>query len=870
MVFDIDLGTTPGITPDLAAEYARQDLDLTEAIVVGDISLVIFDQAFFLDTARNPRLAWKIPFMGGASQVVIVDAQTAETLHVIPLSLDHGPGQSGLKLDMQDAENEANADDDWCYFWSDDPFVADEGYFSPKYDGEADATLGFSYIKLAYEFYHTTFKRHSYDNKGTQLELFIFADVKNASFHHFCELIQFKSGWIDFDIMVHEFTHGVISEGNGLDYSNQSGALNESYADVMAVFAERIMLPNNLAWWLGDNRTGMSGAIRSFNNPPLRGQPDHMDDFVTLPNSKSGDWGGVHTNSGIMNRAAYIISEGMVFSEDTQPFDGFTDYELTINGIGGAKLLALYYDIMQNLPSNAKFSQAVKATLKKADTWADSNTNGFTDDDVCDIRNGFAMVGLHTIDLDCDGIADSLDDDIDGDGVINSEDNCEHIANPKQWDKNHDNIGDACQEDPDGDGIPAGGIHGDNCPDVYNPDQIDLDHDGKGKACDDDEDDDFDDDGKLNDEDNCPFIANPFQENVDEHLDNDGDACDPDDDGDGFSNDNCPYTANPDQADKDGDGAGDVCDKCSEVADVFGWTQGANYPNPNGEDIKIEPEPIQPDSDGDGIPDACDDNLLLDGLPWHLLNLGLRPDGSSHMGELRGEPKSILNVPLPPCPPDDRFSSENYRGQLYFEGLDPNIYFMVVDGDGGNAAKPDPMNGGQSLDFRPFGGQIYSLLFIFGPDYPSGQVTPFSLTFSCGELEPVIDEDDHEESDTQEEVTPTSTPEPDSVPPTATGIRNAACREGGETAYPEVDFLLQDQTAPIVGISEDGNYYLITGPTWGIDCWVWKDLVETEGDLSILPVVPYPPLPTPTFTPVPARPTPTPTPCTSTTGAGCP
>jgi hypothetical protein len=49
------------------------------------------------------------------------------------------------------------------------------------------------------------------------------------------------------------------------------------------------------------------------------------------------------------------------------------------------------------------------------------------------------------------------------------------------------------------------------------------------------------------DDDNCPFIYNPAQDDSDDDLV--GDLCD-----------NCPYKYNPDQADSDGDGIGDICD----------------------------------------------------------------------------------------------------------------------------------------------------------------------------------------------------------------------------------------------------------------------------------------------------------------------
>ena len=95
----------------------------------------------------------------------------------------------------------------------------------------------------------------------------------------------------------------------------------------------------------------------------------------------------------------------------------------------------------------------------------------------------------------------------------------------------------------------------DNCPEVYNPEQEDSDGDGVGDACTD-----SDEDGVFDLEDNCPLVYNPGQQDLDE--DGAGDACDEDTDGDTVADasDNCPLVANPDQADADGDGLGDACD----------------------------------------------------------------------------------------------------------------------------------------------------------------------------------------------------------------------------------------------------------------------------------------------------------------------
>ncbi|MBO2525741.1 MAG: hypothetical protein CW341_08600 [Bacteroidetes bacterium] len=248
------------------------------------------------------------------------------------------------------------------------------------------------------------------------------------------------------------------------------------------------------------------------------------------------------------------------------------------------------------------------------------------------LGNLWAFFGHH-------GVSDFLSsgeiDDVDGDGVSNSQDNCPCKYNPDQSDRDGDGRGDVCdncpekanpdQSDRDGDGR---GDSCDNCLYHYNPDQLDTDGDGVGDSCD-----------------NCKSHPNPNQ--LDRDMDGIGDECDEDIDGDGIPNvdeswamddmdgdsipnieDNCPINYNPDQLDTDGDGIGDVCDNCPDIAnpnqedtDNDGYGDACD-PDRDGDGVQDAedncpdvPNPDQLDTDCDGMGDVCDPDRDGDGVP---------------------------------------------------------------------------------------------------------------------------------------------------------------------------------------------------------------------------------------------------------------
>lgn len=122
------------------------------------------------------------------------------------------------------------------------------------------------------------------------------------------------------DIIAHELAHGLTEFTSGLVYENQPGALNEHISDAVGSMVKQWVLKQTVQeadWLIGSGLLQtIPGALRSmkapgtaYDDPQLGGkdpQPDHMSNFRQLPNTRFGDWGGVHINSGIPNRAFYL------------------------------------------------------------------------------------------------------------------------------------------------------------------------------------------------------------------------------------------------------------------------------------------------------------------------------------------------------------------------------------------------------------------------------------------------------------------------------------------------------------------------------------------------------------------------------------
>ena len=199
--------------------------------------------------------------------------------------------------------------------------------------GRHDLDAVYEYDGAFYDYYKKTFGRDSYNDSGAHLSSWArWSDVPGQPYLNAYwdgEKTVFGEGLATVDIVGHEWTHAVVEKSANLQYVDQAGALNESFADI---FGEMTQLDHtgHLDWLMGAGSA--LGVIRSFSSPNDYGQPDHLRDYL----NDCFDSGGVHTNSGIPNKAFYVLAQRIGTAKASaveyralttylHPMSGFTD-----------------------------------------------------------------------------------------------------------------------------------------------------------------------------------------------------------------------------------------------------------------------------------------------------------------------------------------------------------------------------------------------------------------------------------------------------------------------------------------------------------------------------------------------------------------
>lgn len=238
-----------------------------------------------------------------------------------------------------------------------------------------------------YDYFKNVHGRNSIDNNGGNIISIINVTDNDSSafdnaFYSY-PVIVYGNGKTYFkplagalDVAAHEISHGVINFSAQLEYTGQSGALSESFADIFGAMVD------SSNWTIGEDIVQSnyfpSGALRSladphngaskFNNRSW--QPKHMNEYMMLPESENGDWGGVHTNSGIINHAFYLLATSFVGRE------------------AAAKIF--YRALTNYLNSYAQFIDLRYAAIQSAEDLYDASY-------VQKVKDIFDNVGIHDV-----------------------------------------------------------------------------------------------------------------------------------------------------------------------------------------------------------------------------------------------------------------------------------------------------------------------------------------------------------------------------------------------------------------------------------------------------------------------------------------
>jgi Zn-dependent metalloprotease/PKD repeat protein len=232
-----------------------------------------------------------------------------------------------------------------------------------------------------FRYFKDTFGRNSINGKGGNIISFVNvanedgSSMDNAFWNG--QAAFFGNGDLAFeslagalDVTAHELGHAVISNSANLEYNGQSGAMNESFADIFGTMVDRD------DWLIGEDITktsySPSGALRNMADPHNMGgvndsywQPNHMSEIYT----GEDDNGGVHTNSGIINYAYYLYATAITKDKAEQVF---------------------YKALTNYLTSKSQFIDLRIAVIQSAiDIYGDNSP------EVTEAQNAFYAVGIY-------------------------------------------------------------------------------------------------------------------------------------------------------------------------------------------------------------------------------------------------------------------------------------------------------------------------------------------------------------------------------------------------------------------------------------------------------------------------------------------
>jgi Zn-dependent metalloprotease len=196
-----------------------------------------------------------------------------------------------------------------------------------KRRGDLHVVEAFSGCEYMYDFLFNVLSRNSIDGRGLRMDATVHYGRRfDNAFWNGRQIIigdgdgkLFRRFTVAIEVLGHEWAHALTQSTAALGYRGQTGALNEHLSDAFGMMLKQWvddLLPRQSNWVIGDGlfTSAVNGkGVRSMAAPgtayddPILGkdpQPSHMDDYVETDD----DNGGIHINSGILNRAFYLAA----------------------------------------------------------------------------------------------------------------------------------------------------------------------------------------------------------------------------------------------------------------------------------------------------------------------------------------------------------------------------------------------------------------------------------------------------------------------------------------------------------------------------------------------------------------------------------
>ncbi|MFA4911489.1 MAG: M4 family metallopeptidase, partial [Desulfobacteria bacterium] len=231
-------------------------------------------------------------------------------------------------------------------------------------------------------YFKTVHSRNSFDNNNAyargnvhQGTSYVNAYWDGTDFHFGDGDGSTANPLVTLDIVAHEYGHAWTDYTSDLIYQAESGALNESFSDIIGAVVEfyvqpdgRANYPNKVAgtadWLTGEDCWLSSTALRDMRSPSNtitvgsgNEQPSYYHGSYWY--DLSGDNGGVHYNSGVQNFLFYLLSEGGSGTNDGMP------YSVTGIGVDNTRLVA-YRTNSNYLTSSSTYAAARGAWISAA------------------------------------------------------------------------------------------------------------------------------------------------------------------------------------------------------------------------------------------------------------------------------------------------------------------------------------------------------------------------------------------------------------------------------------------------------------------------------------------------------------------------